>query len=132
MKSHNKNPLFEGLCYNHKGFELFSKANFESSWEFEGLKSDHIKYFLLPFRFLASTFLVPTPLIRSPSNSNIHFKTLSSNTVKLSKKFYFKNMLFMFIYLSAFYESTPTHVMTKNLSQTLLLIFLIQPKSCLI
>ena len=31
MKMHAKNPLFEGLCYNLKGLELFSKTNFESS-----------------------------------------------------------------------------------------------------
>ena len=41
MKKHNKNPLFEGLCYNLKGLELFSKTNFESSWVFEGLKMAH-------------------------------------------------------------------------------------------
>ena len=38
MKNHAKNPLFEGLCYNLKGLELFSKTNFESSWVSEGLK----------------------------------------------------------------------------------------------
>ena len=38
MKNHAKNPLFEGLCYNLKGLELFSKTNFESSWASEGLK----------------------------------------------------------------------------------------------
>ena len=38
MKKHAKNPLFEGLCYNLKGLELFSQMNFESSWVFEGLK----------------------------------------------------------------------------------------------
>ena len=38
MKMHAKNPLFEGLCYNLKGLELFSKTNFESSWVSEGLK----------------------------------------------------------------------------------------------
>ena len=38
MKNHAKNPLFEGLCYNNKGLELFSKTNFESSWAFEGPK----------------------------------------------------------------------------------------------
>ena len=62
MKNHAENPLFEGLCYNHKGFELFSKTNFESSWAFEWLKICNIMYFVLPFWFLASTFLVPTPL----------------------------------------------------------------------
>ena len=30
MKKHAKNPLFEGLCYNLKGLELFKKTNFES------------------------------------------------------------------------------------------------------
>ena len=30
MKNHTKNPLFEPLCYNHKGLELFLKMNFES------------------------------------------------------------------------------------------------------
>ena len=38
MKMHVKNSLFEGLCYNSKGLELFSKTNFESSWVSEGLK----------------------------------------------------------------------------------------------
>ena len=38
MKKYAKNPLFEGLCYNLKGLELFSKTNFESSWVSEGLK----------------------------------------------------------------------------------------------
>ena len=38
MKDHTKNPLFEPLCYNHKGLELFSKMNFESSLVSEGLK----------------------------------------------------------------------------------------------
>ena len=38
MKKQAKNPLFEGLCYNLKGLELFSKTNFESSWVSEGLK----------------------------------------------------------------------------------------------
>ena len=38
MKNHTKNPLFECLCYNLKGLELFSKTNFESSWASEGLK----------------------------------------------------------------------------------------------
>ena len=38
MKKQAKNPLFEGLCYNLKGLELFSKMNFESSWVSEGLK----------------------------------------------------------------------------------------------
>ena len=32
MKKHTKNPLFEGLCYNLEGLELYSKTNFESSW----------------------------------------------------------------------------------------------------
>ena len=31
IKKHAENPLFEGLCYNLKGLELFSKTNFESS-----------------------------------------------------------------------------------------------------
>ena len=57
MKKHAKNPLFEGLCYNLKGLELFSKTNFESSWAFEGLKICKTMYFVLPFWFLASTFL---------------------------------------------------------------------------
>ena len=48
-----ENPLFEGLCYNHKGFELFSKANFESSWAFEGLKICKIIYVMSPFWSLA-------------------------------------------------------------------------------
>ena len=38
MKKLAKNPLFEGLCYNLKGLEPFSKTNFESSWLSEGLK----------------------------------------------------------------------------------------------
>ena len=38
MKKHAKNPLFEGLCYNLKGLELFSKTNFESSCVSEELK----------------------------------------------------------------------------------------------
>ena len=64
MKNHTKNPLFEGLCYNHKGLELFSKTNFESSWAFEGLSICNIIYFVLPFWFLASTIFVPSPLNR--------------------------------------------------------------------
>ena len=51
MKNHAKNPLFEGLCYNHKGLELFLKTNFESSFASEGLKICKIMYFLLPFWF---------------------------------------------------------------------------------
>ena len=39
MKNHAENPLFEGLCYNLKGLELFSKTNFESSLVSEGLKT---------------------------------------------------------------------------------------------
>ena len=62
MKNHAKNPLFEGLCYDHKELELFSRTNFESSWAFEGLKICKITYFVFLFWFLASTFLVPTPL----------------------------------------------------------------------
>ena len=31
IKKHAKNPLFEGLCYNLKGIDFFSKTNFESS-----------------------------------------------------------------------------------------------------
>ena len=31
MKKHAENPVFEGLCYNLKGLELFSKTIFESS-----------------------------------------------------------------------------------------------------
>ena len=46
MKNHAKNPLFEGQCYNHKGLELFSKTNFESSWAFEGLKICKSIYFM--------------------------------------------------------------------------------------
>ena len=38
MKKDAKNPLFQGLCYNLKGLELFSKTNFESSRVSEGLK----------------------------------------------------------------------------------------------
>ena len=38
MKKHTKNPLFEGLCYNLEGLELYSKTNLESSWVSEGLK----------------------------------------------------------------------------------------------
>ena len=38
MKKHAKNPLFEGLCYNLKGIDLFSKTNFESSCMSERLK----------------------------------------------------------------------------------------------
>ena len=38
MRNHTKIPFFEGLCYNHKGLELFSKTNFESSWASEGMK----------------------------------------------------------------------------------------------
>ena len=64
MKKHTKNPLFEGLCYNLKGLELFSKTNFESSWVSEGLKIWWNMYFVLPFWFLASTFFVPSPLNR--------------------------------------------------------------------
>ena len=63
MQNHAENPLCEGLCYNHKEFELFSKTNFESSWAFEWLKICRIMYFVLSFWFLASTFLVPTSLI---------------------------------------------------------------------
>ena len=37
-KKHTKNPLFERLCYNLKGLELFSKKNFESSCVSEELK----------------------------------------------------------------------------------------------
>ena len=37
MKNNAKNPLYEGLCYNFKGLELFSKTNFESLVS-EGLK----------------------------------------------------------------------------------------------
>ena len=44
MKNHAKNSLFEGLC--HKGLELFSKTNFESSWAFEGLKICKSMYFV--------------------------------------------------------------------------------------
>ena len=62
MKNQIKNLLFEGLCYNHKGLELFSKTNFESSWVFEGLKICKTMYFMLNFWFLASTFLVSTLL----------------------------------------------------------------------
>ena len=47
MKKYNKNPLFEGLCYNLKGLELFSKTNFESSWAFDWLKICNIVYFVL-------------------------------------------------------------------------------------
>ena len=49
MKNNVENSLFEGLCYNHKGFELFSKRNFESSWVFEGLKSYVVCAALLVF-----------------------------------------------------------------------------------
>ena len=59
MKNHAKNPLFEGLCYNHKGLELFSKTNFESSWASEGLKICDTMYFVPPFWF---GFLSPPPL----------------------------------------------------------------------
>ena len=38
MKKLAKNPLFEGLCYNLKGIDLFSKTNFESSCMSERLK----------------------------------------------------------------------------------------------
>ena len=38
LKSTPKIPLFEGLSYNLKGLELFSKTNFESSWVSERLK----------------------------------------------------------------------------------------------
>ena len=48
MKNHAKNPLYEGLCYNHKGLELFSKTNFESSWALEGLICK-IMYFAIHF-----------------------------------------------------------------------------------
>ena len=64
MKKHTINPLFERLCYNLKGLELFSKTNFESSWVSEGLKIWKNIYFVLPFWFLASTFFVPPPLSR--------------------------------------------------------------------
>ena len=56
-KTH-QNSLFEGLFYNHKGFELFSKTNFYLPERLRGWKFVR----LLPFWFLASTFLVPTPL----------------------------------------------------------------------
>jgi len=62
MKNHNKNPLFDLLSYNHKGFGLFSEINFGSLWAFEGLKICKIMYFVLPFWFMASIFLVLTPL----------------------------------------------------------------------
>ena len=39
MKNQAENPLFEGLCYNFKGLEFFSKIEFESSWVSEGLKT---------------------------------------------------------------------------------------------
>ena len=57
MKKHTKNPLFEDLCYNLTGLELFSKMNFESSWVSEGLKIWKNMYFVLPYWFLASTLL---------------------------------------------------------------------------
>ena len=61
MKNHAKNPLFEGLFYNLKGLELFSKTNFVSSWVSEGLKFDRICILCYPFGFWHRLF-VPTPL----------------------------------------------------------------------
>ena len=56
IKKHIKNPLFEGLYYNLKGLELFSKTYFESSWVSEGL----IEYVF--FANLLVWFFVPPPL----------------------------------------------------------------------
>ena len=50
MKKHAKNLLFEGLCYNLKGLELFSETNFESSWIL-GVENLIEFFFVLPFWF---------------------------------------------------------------------------------
>ena len=47
MKKHVKIPLFEGLCYILKGFELFSKANFESLIECV-FRATLLIWFLIP------------------------------------------------------------------------------------
>ena len=69
MKKHAKNPLFEGLCYNHKGLELFSKTNFEYSWVSEG-------QYLIEYVFCATLlvwFFVPPPVscVRAVITSNV-------------------------------------------------------------
>ena len=62
MKKHAKNPLFEGLCSNLKGLELFYKTNFESIlsvWRAETL----IEYvFCATLLVSGIDFFVPPPL----------------------------------------------------------------------
>ena len=61
MKNHVEFPLFEGLCYNLKGLELFSKMNFESSWV---LRGENLIDYVFCATILVSdiNFFVPPPL----------------------------------------------------------------------
>jgi len=52
MKNHVKNPLFEGLCYNHKGFELFLNL----LGHLRGWKFDRLCILCYPFRFCHRLF----------------------------------------------------------------------------
>ena len=61
MKNHAKNPLFEGLCYNLKGLELFSKTNFESSWMW-GAENLIDYVFCATLLVSGINFFVPPPL----------------------------------------------------------------------
>ena len=58
MRNHTKIPFFEGLCYNHKGLELFSKTNFESSLASEGLTICKILCYPFGLIFCPSPFKV--------------------------------------------------------------------------
>ena len=66
MKKHTKNPLFEGLFYNLKGMELFSKTNFESSRKSEGLKIWYNMYFVRFFPWIRALGIPAVGLSPNP------------------------------------------------------------------
>ena len=78
MKNQAKNPIFEGLCYNLKGLEFFSKTNFESSWVSEGLKIYRICILCYPFGFWHQLFC--------PSPFKIFWKIYQKSELYLERK----------------------------------------------
>ena len=106
MKKQAKNPLFEGLCYNLKGLELFSKTNLNLPGCLKGWKFDRICILWYHFGFWNWLFC-PSPFKGLGVISNTNFVASGILwTLKICKINYFNILLIKFFCQSPFNYKT--------------------------
>ena len=90
-----ESPFIQGLCYNLKGLELFSKTNFESSCASEGLKICTWLWILC----------YPFGLVFCPSPSNEEMKQISFHYLILESTETYDS--YTWIYIIQLYKQYP-------------------------